>query len=372
MSDFYKNEKIEEDEKRNIAFQTTNAIREAASLAQKKPQPITYERALDYIGDISPEIHKEIIQLLDKKNENDKVKYYKNEVQYQKILGKIVEPKDLIEKDIKKLQEKITAIEENKGFKLEMYKLIAAKDYFKPRKMSEHKLLEHDVFLAQHPFFGQEVHREGAYKDYKIANNHYLRLRYLHPDKAEHILGADLIYEQFDLATEKVRFVHLQYKVWDKKVLYLNDPRMKKQIDKMQKYLCAGGKCVGRHGKNYSTKFRMPYCAGFLRPTSNKIGSDSKLTTTGHHVPICELAKIRATDIKLTKDNIIGRSVSHSIFEESFTGNQLGSRWIKMDELDAFYQEAGLDFVTDTIRIHAQEVVVPTDEERQKKKQKTK
>jgi hypothetical protein len=46
MGDYYKDDDIPEDDKRNTAFQTTNAIREAVSLALKKQQQITYEQAM--------------------------------------------------------------------------------------------------------------------------------------------------------------------------------------------------------------------------------------------------------------------------------------------------------------------------------------
>lgn len=60
------------------------------------------------------------------------------------------------------------------------------------------------------------------YVDYKIAKDRFLRIRLLHPDKAEHILGADLIYEQYDVDTEKVRIAVLQYKTWENGVLYFS------------------------------------------------------------------------------------------------------------------------------------------------------
>ena len=45
--------------------------------------------------------------------------------------------------------------------------------------------------------------------------------------------------------------------------------------------------------------------------------------------------------------------------------NQLGSRWMTLEELDKFYEDAGLNYLSDTVRIHAQEVIIPTDEEKE-------
>lgn len=218
--------------------------------------------------------------------------------------------------------------------------------------MSEHKILNHDFYISERGgYFAEAIYENDSYKDYKLRDNQFLRLRLLHPDKAEALLGTDLIYEQFDLVNNKVRFVHLQYKTWNANAIYFSDTRMVGQIEKMNKHLCTSGFCNGKHGKNYTKKlYRYPYCSGFLRPTSDKISSDSKMISTGYHLPICELFKMKGKVNKISKENIKGKSLSHQIFEECFTSNQLGSRWISIDELDAFYIKSGLNYTGHTIR----------------------
>lgn len=369
MGDYYKSDKIQEGDKRNSAFQTANAVREAISLASKRPQPITYEHALNYIHDIAPEHYEEISKLLNNKNESDKVKYFKDLSDYEKSQGNDVEPIDLIESEINRLELIIRDAESKAGLRQELGRLKAAKEYFTPRQLSEHKLLSHDYFLAERPYFAKKIYENDSYKDYKLSEREALRLRLLHPDNAETILGVDMIYEQFDLLKERVRFVHMQYKAWDTQAFYITDPRMQKQIGKMQKHLCDGGFCNGKHGKNHTKLYRLPYCSGFLRPTSNKDAPSSKMKTTGHHLPICEVLRmINSGEKKITKENIKGKSISDKIFEESFNANMLGSRWIPMNELDEFYTSVGLNYISDTIRVHAQEVYIPTEEEIYNKK----
>jgi hypothetical protein len=354
---FFNDVNIDETLRRNIAFQTTNAIREVVTLAEGKQQSITYEQALQYLHDLSPSVYEGVVDLLQQKNESGDVKYYKDLAEAK---GRM--PEELIQEAIDDLNIAIAA-KSSRNLKIRLGQLIAAREYFRPRKIDEHKILNQDFYLAERPYFGKAIYPNDSYRDYTISKNQALRLRLLHPDKSEVILGADMVYEQFDLLRDRVRFVHLQYKAWDSKVLYLNDKRLRKQISKMQGHLCTAGYCNGKHGKNNSRKFRLPYCSGFIRPTSNKSTATSKMISTGYHLPICELLKLK--EDKLTRENIKGKSLSDKIFEEQFLNNMLGSRWIPMSELDKFYANVGLPFLSDTIRIHAQEVIIPSEEELQ-------
>lgn len=356
------NDKLNDGVKRNAVFQATSGIREAITLALGKTIPITYEQALDMVYDLSPLHYSKYIELLSNRNESDEVKYFKEWAEAESTPMYIVSPVDLIDQEMKKLDKIIAKAPKDHNLKLRRGKLIAAKEYFSPRKISEHKLLTNDFFLASRPFFKEAIYENDSYKDYKIDEGQYLRLRLLHPDKEEAILGADMIYEQFDLEKNRVRFIHLQYKVWDNNAIYFSDQRMNNQILRVENHLCNAGYCLGRHGKKYTTRFRLPYCSGFLRPTSNKASADSKMISTGDHLPICELRKLAKNSNKITRELIKDKSISHQIFDEGFISNKLGSRWIKMSELDKFYEESGiLNFGSDTIRVHAQEVIIPSE-----------
>ena len=358
MDDFYKNDNIDPDLRRNTAFQATNAVREALTLAKQSGIATTYEQALDHIYDLSPAAYDNIISQLESKNESEDVKYFKEVAKAEKISELI-----LIDREINDLGVLIEKADEKEHLKKKLISLIAVKNYFKPRGITEHKTLSHDFYLAKRPYFDEAIYTDDSYKDYKLGKNHFLRLRLLHPDHAESILGADLIYEQFDLLKNKVRFVHLQYKSWNNNSFNFSDDRLLSQVNKMENHLCKGGYCQGKHGQNYTKRYRLPYCAGFLRPTSNKMSSTSKMISSGYHLPICELKKIAANSQKISKEELKDMSISHNIFEEAFV-----SRWISIDELEAFYKKTGLTSLSDTVRIHAQEVVGTTQEEIETKK----
>jgi hypothetical protein len=359
---FYLDNQIPEEERRDVAFQTVNAIRESVTLAKNTTLPITYEFAFNIIYDLDPKLYNAIIILLTSKNEI--VKFYTEKA---KILQ--VKPVELIEKELEELEELLIPVDKEDSFYLRKRKfgLIAAKEFFTPRVQSEHKSLSHDFYLSSRDdYFGKPLYQNDEYKDYKITDNKLLRLRLLHPDKDEAILGVDLIYEHFDMKLERVRFAHMQYKTWNTNALYeTSSTNLIPQIQKMEKHLCKSGFCKGPKNAKRDD-YRFPYCSGFLRPTSKLQKSDSKLITTGLHIPICQALKLFKDDKKITKENTRDKSIKGIIFEELFITNIAGSRWIPIDELEKFYVKKKIDSHLNTIRIHAQEVDIYTEEEKNK------
>lgn len=360
--EFFDNPNIDEIERRNIAFQIVCTLREAINLARKDQNPITYENTLDLLSEIKPSFYDPINLLLKNKNESELVKFYKELAEAKSTLNKIILPIDLINKELKKMEALYKNNTNRTYIKKKIVDLKGAKQYFMPRKVSEHKILNQDFYLTDRSgYFGKTLYENDTYKDYKLDNYRILRLRLLHPDKAEAILGSDMVYEQFDLRMEKVRFVHLQYKVWSEKTLYLNDERMMKQLIKMESVLCKSQFCKSH---NQDTEYRLPYCCAFLRPTRKMQDSESKLLTSGIHVPICFIQKLKQKEIKLTPGNCKSNSITSKIFEELFHSNMLGSRWISIKELEDFYTSKNLAALTDSIRVHAQEIRIQTEEEK--------
>lgn len=80
----------------------------------------------------------------------------------------------------------------------------------------------------------------------------------------------------------------------------------------------------------------------FLRPTSKMQNSDSKMVSTGLHIPVCEVKKIMESERSLTKDSVKGKNVSYKIFDELFNARMIGSRWLTYDEHIDFYKEKKL------------------------------
>jgi hypothetical protein len=359
---FFSDEEHSIQDRRDVAFQTTNAIREAVSIARNSQTP-TYEETFDLIHDLSPEIYDQVVKLLTAKNESEEVKLFKEKADAHSTEDRKVTAVELINAELSEIEGLLEKRPSAKHLKKRKFELLGAREYFSERKLSEHKILNHDFYLAeQDGFFKKELYKNESYKDYEISNGNILRIRLLHPDHAETILGADMIYEQFDLKKEKVRFVHLQYKAWEFGELYFSQGNILDQLQKMETHLCKSGYCHSVLKTIHSDQFRFPYCSGFLRPTDSKITGDSKNKTSGQHLPVCQALKISSKSKKLTKNHIKETSVSQRIFEEAFNSNLLGSNWINIDELEKFYDEKGIPSHLYTIRIHAQQVLIRSEE----------
>ncbi|MGA9212354.1 hypothetical protein [Kaistella sp.] len=356
-NDYFSNQEIPEDERRDLAFQTVNAIRESVTLAKNSTLPITYEFAFSIIHDLNENLYNSIITLLVSKNENEIVKYYKEMSEAMSDAETIVEPVILIQDELDKLEIVLKTKTENNTFlKKRKFGLIAAKEYFTPRVQSEHKSLNHDYYLkTRDDYFGKPLYENDHYKDYAISRDKVLRLRLLHPDKDEAILGVDLIYEHFSMENELVRFAHMQYKTWDNNVLYESSSKnMRAQLLKMKNHICDSNFCKGPDEQR--GEYRFPYYSAFLRPTSKLQHNESKLITSGYHIPLCQTLALLDKDGKLTKKSIKDKSIKGSIFEELFVNNIAGSRWISIETLEEFYEDKGINSHLNTIRVHAQEV----------------
>lgn len=356
---YFSDETIAEEIRRNDAFNAVCALREALSLAKRNPNMLSYKRTFDYLDNISPETSEEVKKLLTKRNESDVVKYYKQiAVNLFKKTGIEQNPAELIKEEIQKNKSLLDIESTNVSITKRIMELEIALDYFEPDEISENMLLNHDFALAlKFDKISKPIYEDEKLKDYKLADDRMLRLRFLHPDKSERILGADLIYEQFDLRLNKVRFVHLQYKTWDENVLYFSSGSLSAQMKKISSHLCKSGLCNGDDGNNVASEYRLPFCSGFLRPTSKLTKPDSKLITSGIHIPVCVTQILEKRDKKITKENSKENSVGFKIFEELFLNNLLGSRWISFDELEKFYSEKGIASQIGRVRIHAQEVI---------------
>jgi hypothetical protein len=180
-----------------------------------------------------------------------------------------------------------------------------------------------------------------------------------HPDKQEHISGADIVYERHNYDAKTANVVAVQYKIWDDKLLYLNDPRLQEQLGKMKAFFCDQGLC--RPAAQDHT-FRFPYCSAFLRPTDKLQSPDQRLASTGEHVPICQIPFIKSKGAKgaevLTYNNVREMSLSHGEFQGLFSTGKVGSRTLSYAELEAFYRR--LDLADpERLLIHAQDFDQP-------------
>jgi len=362
---YLENKNIPESERRDIAFQSVVAVREAVSMANKSGQPITYKTSINIISELDLEYHSSLIKLVLDKNESELVRFYREKAESQSTLEKIVTPEEIINKEIKEMQADLDRNRDKKFPRLIKQKIALEKALlnFVPTRLSEHKLIETDYFLAERDsFFINKVYEGIKFKDYQITKNRILRMRLLHPDHEETVTGADLIYEQYNLKTKKVRIISLQYKAWDTKRIYIDD-RSKKQVVKLESNYCNTGLCHGYDGQKHPINYRFPYCATFLRPTSRLYNQESKLVTTGIHIPICEIQKLLSKSNSFTKDDAYNKNISHSMFDELFNNNMIGSKWINIVDLEKFYQKLNFESNLDKIKIYAQEFNEIVEEE---------
>lgn len=357
----------------DYAFQALSGMRESISIAKRQPAQVPYEAALDIIHEVNPKAYTFISDILTKRNKSDEVRYFSEKADALSTEDKIIMPVDLIDKELLEIEMSIRSLKEKRkpinSLSKRKINLLAAKEYFSPRRVSEHKILNGDFYLASLNLPDAiEIYKDHQFKDFKLANDRYLRLGLLHPDVDEHITGADMIYEQFDLENEKVRFVHVQYKLWAKTGLYLNSGNVMAQVTKMANNLCNSNYCHTKEGHNTGSGFRFPFCSGFLRPTDKQVDNGKDMTSTGLHLPICYVKRLaESSSNKIDKATAKSNGISHNVFDEMFVNCFLGSRWIPISELEDYYTERGIEHCTNSIRVHAQEIYLQTESERARK-----
>lgn len=360
---FLKELKQDEDKRRNIAFQTIVGLRDALGLATKKQQPPTYEQSLAILYDLNEDFYNDVCDLISSKNDNDTVKYYKEEATLQSTIEqRQIIPEDLIKKEINRLtnlkREANLPKEDIRFIERKIAQLYAGLENLTPRKLSENRILNRDHFLVDRShYFAEEIFKDDFHIDYKLANRKILRLRLLHPDTPEQLTGADLIYEQYDNVNNKIRFIFLQYKTWDKGSIYFSQHKnLLPQMEKMHNSLCENGFCDKPDKQEIIEKYRFPYCCGFLRPTDKLQSNNSKMISSGLYIPVCAVRELSKTLKCLKKNELKTNTLNHKHFEELFNLNIIGSRWLDVDEVEDFYKEKGIIQDNTTLKIYAREI----------------
>ncbi|QYA25170.1 hypothetical protein G3I01_06475 [Gramella sp. MT6] len=252
-----------------------------------------------------------------------------------------------------------TDIQNKDLLKKELNKLQIVRSMLLPRSIQEDYILEHDVKSMK--FGVQPMDIKAKSTDYKVSENRVIRVRLIHPNEGEQSMGADLIYEQYDPEKKKVRFIMIQYKIWDGEFLYWSQAKnLDPQIKKLEDNLCKKGFCHCELGRNHSTDYRYPFCSAFLRPTDKLQFKDSPFTSSGMHIPICRINGVAVESKEgnkiLRKQNMKHTSLSHKVFEESFNYNQIGSRWMTYEEAEKLYKEHKILENDERIIVHVQEL----------------
>jgi len=354
--DYFNDEQYSDEQKSESSFNILSGVRDALSMAIGQ-QPPTYEQTLKHIKDINNEIYNAIVKHLPGKNPSELVTRF---IEKANAFG--TNPTELINKEITDYEGAVELADGKSGnLKAYIAQLYVAREYFKERNLTEQKLLEHDFYISARTKL-KEVYSGAGRKDYKLPNGNHFRIYLAHPEKIEHVLGADLLYEQYDLARNLVRFAHLQYKTWDDKSIRLSE-RDVAQLKRLELHNCTSGLCKEPTAYASVNKYRYPYCSAFLRPTSKILRTSQKMKSTGQHIPLCNIINLcspKGGTIK--KDSFIDSAISHNIFDESFNNYHLGSGWMPIGDMEEYYTKRNLFDLASNVRIYAQEVLHIDDE----------
>jgi hypothetical protein len=353
----------ENEQRINQEWVTLNAVRGMVKIASKGSMTkSTYDNSLELAGTLYPELLGPENSLLKRERESDTTKEYRQKAELKSKQKEVeITALSLVESDIDEYESLINLASQNRGdkqrtdqLKRKLGQLQKAKTELEVKPHTENQLIFRDSYNAERNL--PELSKGHAHKDFELPDGKTLRLRVLHPDKPEHITGADIIYERHDSRTGFISVVVIQYKIWEDKKLYLSDQRMKDQLNKMKCFTCEKQICIN---SNEQDVFRFPCCASFLRPTDKLQNSDQKFISTGEHIPICKIEEYKTLGKRggeyLEYEKIREISLSSELFEELFNRGKIGSRELTSQELKTLYEDSSVIDSSDTVTIYAQE-----------------
>jgi len=341
----------------DVEWLATVALREVVGIAQKTTP--TYGETLNIATTLAPKLFSEESLLL-AANEGILTKQYRQKaIALTAQRKKEVTALDAISEDIDEYNELLKQTNKDQNLLRKHHEnLVKARS-----RLTNEKYTETQSILRDISYYGKilPLTNEGkGYRDFQVTKERGLRVRMLHPDPWEHVLGADVIYETHWEAKKMVRIVAIQYKMWDGKKLYTSKTtNLPKQITKLHKQFCKQGYCKEFSKSSRKGSYRLPYCSAFLRLTDKIQAADYKLLTSSYHTPICVVEKswkISADNNKILDGSVIrSQSLTQKPFEELYNVGMVGSRWLTYQELEKLYKDTDMLSKNTNIQIHAQE-----------------
>lgn len=344
-----------------------NAFRELLKLSTKgNMQKSTYDEAMEFGGMLYPALLGQETSILRRAKESDTTREYRQRARLKSTLqGREVLPLELLQPDIEELETLLSVAKRNRErgrvdqLRNRLSVLCDARDEIDPPPHTENQLIFRDV--SAFPQGLPSIESGQGYRSFELPDGNTLRVHVLHPDKPEKVSGADVLYERHVPGEETATLVLVQYKIWEKQVLSLADPRMQEQLRKLKAVACEGGLC---QSASADSPYRFPHCAAFLRPTDKLQRPDQKLISSGEHLPVCKIEQCSRTNRFGTPvidyKSIRATSLSAGAFEYLFSYDKLGSRQVSYEELDAFYKELRTSADAGRMVIHAQERLART------------
>jgi len=346
-----------------------SAFRELLKISTKgSMSKSTYAEAFEFGAALYPALLGAESSILRQANESITAREYRQRARLKsQAAGTTIHPLGLLDQDISELEQLLDIAKTSKErgrvdqLRNRLKTLRRARDEIAPPPHTETSLIARDAnaFPAGLPTIGSGK----GYKAFQLPDGNALRVHVFHPDKPEHVSGADVLYERHDPSTDSATLVFVQYKIWEKQTLSLNDPRMQAQLAKLKSLVCDRGLCsIGKVEKPY----RFPHCAAFLRPTDKLQNPDQKLISSGEHIPICRIEECakssRLNTPVLDFDGIRKTSLSGTAFEYLFTYNKVGSRPIPYEELEQLYERLSIIAEPGNLLVHAQEFELAFDD----------
>ena len=94
-----------------------------------------------------------------------------------------------------------------------------------------------------------------------------------------------------------------------------------------------------------------------LRPTDRMQNPDSKMISSGVHIPICSAIEMATKDKKIVKGEIRHTALTHDVFEYLFNHGFIASRAMPCNELEDFYKELEVFEGSRTLTVYTKEVI---------------
>ncbi|MDF0378440.1 hypothetical protein [Methylophilus sp. YYY-1] len=354
--------KLQPDPRIDAEWIALSAFRELLKISTKgSMSKSTYAEAFEFGAALYPALLGDESSILRQANESNTAREYRQRARLKsEAAGNPIHPLGLLDEDISELVQLLELAKKSKEkgrvdqLKNRLKTLRRARDEIAPPAHTETQLIARDTnaFPAGLPTLGNGK----GYKAFELPDGNALRVHIFHPDKPEHVSGADVLYERHDPSTDSATLVFVQYKIWEKQSLSLNDPRMQSQLAKLKSVVCDGGLCTIESVK---APYRFPHCAAFLRPTDKLQNPDQKLISSGEHLPICKIEECAKTNRFNTPvldfDGVRRTSLSGTAFEYMFTYNKVGSRPVPYEELEQLYHRLSINAEPGNLLVHAQE-----------------
>lgn len=214
-----------DDERLGLEWTLLNAIREMLGIALKGDKSPTYEQSLALAREIAPDIFRSKESLIGNVREPDLVQEYRQKTQaLSQIERRNVTATEIIDTDIGQLRNLLKGASENDQLIKRLRILERTRSLLQSKKYTETQLILRDVFKAQRNIPVPPIDGD-TFREFQLSNGRGLRIRLLHPDSPEHLVGADLVYETYWDKKKLLRLAVVQYKIWNGKVLYTSQAK---------------------------------------------------------------------------------------------------------------------------------------------------